>query len=475
MSSDSRSPEYAVLGHPNEGKSSVVSTLAEDDTVKVSATPGETRRCQSFPVMVDGEEIIRFTDTPGFQVPGKTLAWFREYSGNPAEIVRAFIAAHEGDPLYADECELLSPVARGAGILYVVDASRPVRRNDRAEMEILRMTGCPRMAIINSKRGEVDHTESWKNEFRRSFNAFRVFNAHNANYAERLLLLESLKGIDQDWERALERVITAYRDDWARRNLLCSRLMAGLLGEALRHTTTRRWDGKGGEKPLREALLGTYQKEIAAIEKEAQQKIRRLFKHNIFNLYLPEQSILHHDLFDSRTWQVLGLSPKQLVAAAAAAGGAIGACLDLAAAGLSFGIFTALGSIAAAGSALAGGEKIARTRVVGVPLGGYRMAVGPAGSVQFLYVLLDRALLFYAHVINWAHGRRERVAGLREAGGEENQPSGYSSRLSAGEKEVFNRFFKAVSSGKRGATPPDEAEMTQAIYGVLERISRDTF
>ena len=33
-------PEFAVLGHPNEGKSSVVSTLTEDDRIKVSPVPG---------------------------------------------------------------------------------------------------------------------------------------------------------------------------------------------------------------------------------------------------------------------------------------------------------------------------------------------------------------------------------------------------------------------------------------------------
>ena len=36
---DKRIPEFAIVGHPNEGKSSVVSTLAEDDSVRVTPTP----------------------------------------------------------------------------------------------------------------------------------------------------------------------------------------------------------------------------------------------------------------------------------------------------------------------------------------------------------------------------------------------------------------------------------------------------
>jgi predicted GTPase len=144
-------PEFAVLGHPNEGKSSVVSTLTEDDQIRVSPVPGETTVSSDYTVQIDGEKIVRFVDTPGFQVPRQTLAWFQAYSGDPARIVSRFIEMFENDPFYADECELFRPVARGAGIIYVVDGSRPVRDDDLAEIEILRLTGRPRMAVINSK------------------------------------------------------------------------------------------------------------------------------------------------------------------------------------------------------------------------------------------------------------------------------------------------------------------------------------
>lgn len=71
-------PEFAVLGHPNEGKSSVVSTLTEDDGIGVSRVPGETTVSRAYTVKIDNREIIRFVDTPGFQMPRQTLAWFRK-------------------------------------------------------------------------------------------------------------------------------------------------------------------------------------------------------------------------------------------------------------------------------------------------------------------------------------------------------------------------------------------------------------
>ncbi len=36
--------EFAIVGHPNEGKSCVVSTLTEDDSVGISPTPGENEQ-----------------------------------------------------------------------------------------------------------------------------------------------------------------------------------------------------------------------------------------------------------------------------------------------------------------------------------------------------------------------------------------------------------------------------------------------
>ncbi|MCK5349968.1 MAG: 50S ribosome-binding GTPase, partial [Desulfobacula sp.] len=173
-------PEFAVLGHPNEGKSSVVSTLTEDDRIRVSCIPGETTVSRRYTVKIDGEDIIRFVDTPGFQVPRQTLAWFKAFDGDPAKIVNRFIDTFKKDPFFADECELLSPVARGSGIIYVVDGSRPVRDDDLAEMEILRLTGRHRMAIINSKKQEKDYTSDWQLEFRKHFNSIRLFNSNTA-------------------------------------------------------------------------------------------------------------------------------------------------------------------------------------------------------------------------------------------------------------------------------------------------------
>ena len=65
---------FAIVGTPNVGKSSIISTLAEDDKVPISPIPGETTTCHTYPITIDGgRTVIEFIDTPGFQNPRGTL------------------------------------------------------------------------------------------------------------------------------------------------------------------------------------------------------------------------------------------------------------------------------------------------------------------------------------------------------------------------------------------------------------------
>ena len=437
-------PEFAVLGHPNEGKSSVVSTLTEDDQIRVSQVPGETTVSRTYTVEIDGEKIIRFVDTPGFQVPRQTLAWFRAHEGDSEKILDHFIETFQGDPFFADECELMAPVARGAGIIYVVNGSRPVRDDDIAEMEILRLTGRPRMAIINSKKRDKDYTREWKQEFRKYFNSIRVFNSNTADFKERIRMLESLKSIDQDWEDSLSKVILAFEEEWKKRNrLACAYITLGL-EKSLGFSVSEPLSATMDPVQARERLNVSFQRGIRGIEQEMFAQIKALFKHTLYDYPLPEYSLLQHDLFAKQTWELLGLTQKQLAGAGAVVGGTMGVVMDTAAGGLTFGVFTAIGGLLGAGSALWSGKKIAQKTAHTIQLGGDRLQVGPNENLQFLYVLLDRALIYYAHMMYRPHGRRD----VGPPGSEpkaDNAKMGISAALSSGQRNLCARFFKSVS------------------------------
>lgn len=461
-------PVLAILGHPNEGKSSVVSTLAEDDSIPISPVPGETIKCREYPVSIDMNEIIRFVDTPGFQQPRKTLAWITAYAGAEKDILTDFIRSHQNDPEFADECELFSPLADGAGIIFVVDGSRPVRKTDIIEMEILRKTGLPRMIVINPKtENDQRFMDEWKSAARRHFNTIRIFNANRACFAERIDLLSSLKGIDPDWQPALERVIDAFTADWKERISQTAAIIADVMRKSLTLTMKKTCRDPQQASETRAALMTEFEKKIARIEQDAHHRIKKRFKHNIFSYDLPPQSILTEDLFAKKTWKVLGVSRRELAIAGAGIGAGIGAKIDLATAGLTFGLFTAIGGALGAGSAAAGTRKLARSRIKGLPLGGVSIRIGPVENDQLLYVIIDRALIYFHHVINWAHSRRDKPeTGRLDATGIDRCLTG---QWPDTQKRTAKTFFKTVRKG----SPADAEHAASAFADMLRDVLTD--
>ena len=77
-------PHFAVVGRPNKGKSSIVATLARDDTVRIAARAGSTRSTRRFPMRVDGQVLYELIDTPGIQRARQMLAWLRANCGGAA-------------------------------------------------------------------------------------------------------------------------------------------------------------------------------------------------------------------------------------------------------------------------------------------------------------------------------------------------------------------------------------------------------
>jgi hypothetical protein len=176
------------------------------------------------------------------------------------------------------------------------------------------------------------------------------------------------------------------------------------------------------------------------------------------------------DLFSDKTWQLLGLTPKQLATVAGLSGLAVGAAIDLAAHGLTFGVFSAVGGLGGVGWALLGGAgKLARMRVAGMPLGGQQIQMGPVENVQLIYILLDRVFIYYSHIINWAHGRRETADA---SGSVDDGRTGITSKWSGTARQVCMRFFRSVRSGDEHKTEKSLNEMRGIVLKTLNEISQ---
>lgn len=205
------------------------------------------------------------------------------------------------------------------------------------------------------------------------------------------------------------------------------------------------------------------------MEKAAHKRIRKRFKHNIFNFELPPHSILHEDLFSKKSWRILGLKDWQLAIAGGAGGAAVGAKIDLATAGHSFAMGAIIGGIIGAGSAALGFKQAEKAKIKGLPLGRIKIQVGPVQNIQLMYVLIDRALIYFSHVINWAHSRREDEETLNASQGQGNL--GFTAKWESSIKQQFAGFFKAAR--KNDAVKLDEikARLVISVTKTLNDIS----
>ena len=84
-------PKFAVVGHPNKGKSSIVATLSQNDAIAIALEPGTTRAQQSYPLRVDDKILYTLVDTPGFQRPRRVLEWLEAHSVSRQIAAKLFV------------------------------------------------------------------------------------------------------------------------------------------------------------------------------------------------------------------------------------------------------------------------------------------------------------------------------------------------------------------------------------------------
>lgn len=406
-----RIPTFAVVGHPNKGKSSIVATLAEDDEVAISATPGTTRKAMVHTFSIDGEAQYALVDTPGFQRPGELLAWLRSRADSASDrpgAIAAFIRTHADDPRFVDECELLRPLVAGAGILYVVDGAKPYGPEYELEMEILQWTGRPRMALINMI-GSGDHQASWKRALGQYFAIVRVFDAMHSDFDKRTSLLRAFGELDEQWRAPLERAVVELERERSRRRQRSAAEIADCLIECLTHcerdTVADKGDTENDKARLSRRLLNHIRKR----ERQSFERVAGIYRHERLARESTETEILDADLFTSENWEVFGLSQSQLAVTGALSGAAAGGGVDLLLGGASLLLGAGIGAIVGGVTGWLGSGELARTRVLGNTLGGRVLQVGPVKAVNFPWVLLGRAWLHQHLVSERNHAYRDAV------------------------------------------------------------------
>lgn len=107
-------------------------------------------------------------------------------------------------------------------------------------------------------------------------------------------------------------------------------------------------------------------------------------------------------------------------------------------------------------------EKISKGRkLLGIPLVKEEVVVGPNKNHSFPFILLDRALLYYNHVINWAHGRRghQVKSNSTALSIQQTQIGGFSARLSKKEMKTCTEFFNTARENKIDSSSAEKEKL----------------
>ncbi len=462
-------PVFAVVGHPNKGKSSIVATLAHNDAVAIARISGTTQRCEEFPMRVDGEELYRLIDTPGFQRARRLLAWLRAncdgVEGRPAA-VRAFVEEHREGSRFRDECELLAPIINGAGIIYVVDGSRPYGPEYEAEMEILRWTGRPSMALINPICDE-SHVDSWRTALGQYFGMVRVFNAMTARFHQQINLLIAFGELQESWRPVMRRAVDLLNSDRQRRHQRAALAIAHTLAEMLSYEMAERM-GEGEERALRERrLLERFLDQLRRREEEGRRRVEQTYDHGGLDRQELVLELLDQDLFEMRNWYLWGLSRRELVALATGGGAATGAAIDAGVGGASLMLGAVAGGVVSVGATLLFADRIARVRLRGLlPLGGRDLVCGPVSNRNFPWVVLGRALHHQWLVASRTHARRDRLVLERE--GVEAQLIDWGRLFGRDERSELERSFRRLRNS--GGDQKRIVALAELIENHLRRV-----
>jgi hypothetical protein len=442
-------PRFAIVGHPNKGKSSIVATLAEDDAVAISPHPGTTTTARSYPMRLDGEVLYELVDTPGFQRARETLAWLEAHerdAGSRGAVVAEFLAAHASDPRFHDERELLAPIVAGAGILYVVDGSRPYGRQYEAEMEILRWTGRPRMALINTISAG-DHIDQWRAALGQYFSIVRVFDAVRASFAQRIELLRSFSAIDESWAAPLNHAADALVADRERRAARTAAEIADLLVTALTAVVTVPLAERTPELEAKAQAQAREQlrERVRKREAMARRAVQEIYHHAGLEARESTAAFLVDDVFSAQSFNVFGLSTTQLALTGAASGAVVGSAVDVALGGASLLLGAGIGAALGAAGTLAGAGSLAKVRVLGLALGGYELTVGPITDPNLPWVLLGRALLHAKLVAERNHSVRDELVVDAQAG------QHLANSIDAARRRNLDAVFRRLRGGRESA------------------------
>jgi hypothetical protein len=455
-------PKFAVVGHPNKGKSSIVAALSLDDTVAISDIPGTTLKKRSYALRVDNKTLYELYDTPGFQRARKALAWLQEHASQyntRADTVRAFVREHKSNPKFQDEIELLEPILDGAGIIYVIDASKPYSKEYEAEMEILRWCNQPSMALMNHIE-EDDYRDEWQDALGYYFKLIRSYNPMRAGYKEHITILESMAHLNEAWIDDVKASLELFRAFWKQMIHKSATTIIALLKKSMQHKKQIAITTPTLTQEQKTAVELQYKNELKSFEEQAFEKLKKIWNYKALQTQHTLLLLDDIDLFSKESESIFGLTKKELLITATTSGALTGASIDLLFGGHTAFIGAITGAAVGGAGAYFGFDELADIKLLGKRIAKHTVEIGPMKNPNFAYVLLLRSLFLTLSLLERSHARREKLQLSM------NESTFKEQILTKERTKAFESFFRKLRS-KKGVTKEDEMHAQKIIEEIL--------
>lgn len=182
--------KLAIVGRPNDGKSSIFANFLGDDEVAVSPIPGETKQMQPREINL-GECNIEVIDTPGLQHPETVFLKFQEYRAAGRPCVSTFIAEHS-DSKYAHDIEIMKALSGADICMLVVNADNFFGHTQKCLLDAFTMLEASVALVGVVNRKDESFANDWKLEFeRRGIDCFD-FDAFKSKFKDCARLFEEI-------------------------------------------------------------------------------------------------------------------------------------------------------------------------------------------------------------------------------------------------------------------------------------------
>ncbi len=337
--------KIAVIGDPNKGKSSFVSTLAYDDGVSVSSKSGETTLSSCHPLKIANEIVYELYDTPGFNNDEELLDYIEDNEANFEDfysLINAFIQSYKNNSAYSKDIEICKILIKKPIIIYIADNSLEYNSNYNCQLEIIKKFNLSSFLIFNQKEN-IDKRSTWINSTSEYFISSFEFNVLSSNFNNKINFLKMLETkIKEDKSKIqLNKSIKILNKDFKRRLEFSFSNLSDSFYKIINHTSEYK------EMNFLESDIQKKEKEfidkIKNIEKAFYLLVEKEWGFN--NLDKDVQYLKDIQIDSNEYTQLFGVSKKVLIVLGAliggTTGGSIGFSLDSASLFGSMGMGTA--------------------------------------------------------------------------------------------------------------------------------------